>query len=142
MRILQYPPDRPLYPARTTPAGLTCVRFRLLPFRSPLLGVSLAISFPPDTEMFHFSGLPPFNGRLDCSRQVAPFRYPRINGRLLLPAAFRSSLRLSSAFGAKASPACPLYLNLINPLLTSSITDVCCLHSDTRVSWCGCPRAA
>ena len=59
MRILQYPPDRPLYPARTTPAGLTCVRFRLLPFRSPLLGVSLAISFPPDTEMFHFSGLPP-----------------------------------------------------------------------------------
>ena len=42
----------------TTPAGLTCSWFRLRPFRSPLLGVSLTISFPPVTEMFHFSGLP------------------------------------------------------------------------------------
>lgn len=39
----------------TTPAGLTCSWFRLRPFRSPLLGVSLTISFPPVTEMFHFS---------------------------------------------------------------------------------------
>jgi hypothetical protein len=54
--------------------------------------------------------------RLDCSRRVPPFRYPRITGCLLLPAAFRSWLRLSSASGAKASPTCPLYLNLINPL--------------------------
>ena len=50
--------DRSLDPARTTPAGLACARFRLCPFRSPLLGVSLTISFPPVTEMFHFSGLP------------------------------------------------------------------------------------
>jgi hypothetical protein len=32
-------------------------RFRLLPFRSPLLGESRLISFPRGTEMFHF---PPF----------------------------------------------------------------------------------
>ena len=52
--------------------------------------------------------------------KVAPFRDPRVNGRLLLSAAFRSLLRLSSAFSAKAFPSCYVYLNLINPLWTSS----------------------
>ncbi len=32
-------------------------RFRLFPFRSPLLRESLLISLPPVTEMFHFTGL-------------------------------------------------------------------------------------
>ena len=36
-------------------------------------------------------------------RQVSPFRYLRINGYLLLPEAFRSLSRLSSALSAKAS---------------------------------------
>ena len=67
---------------------------------------------------FTSPGCRPRKGRMDCSMQVSPFRYPRITGCLLLPAAFRSWLRLSSASGAKAFPACPLYLNLINPLLT------------------------
>ena len=31
--------------------------FRLLPFRSPLLGECIFVSFPPVTEMFHFTGL-------------------------------------------------------------------------------------
>ncbi len=31
-------------------------RFRLLPVRSPLLGESRLLSFPPGTEMFHFPG--------------------------------------------------------------------------------------
>ena len=31
--------------------------FRLLPLRSPLLGESLLISFPPATKMFQFTGL-------------------------------------------------------------------------------------
>ena len=115
---LQSPAHGSRYPQCTTPAGLACIRFRLYPFRSPLLGASLSISFPPVTEMFHFTGSPPYQGRMDCSMQVSPFRHPRIKGCLLLPAAFRSWLRLSSASGAKAFPACPLYLNLINPLLT------------------------
>ena len=34
-------------------------RFGLLPVRSPLLGKSLLIYFPPVTEMFHFTGLAP-----------------------------------------------------------------------------------
>ncbi len=45
----------------TTPHGqrrqaFAPVRFRLFPFRSPLLGESRLISFPPPTEMFHFGG--------------------------------------------------------------------------------------
>ncbi len=36
-------------------------------------------------------------------RQVSPFRYLRINGYLLLPEAFRSLSRLSSALSTKAS---------------------------------------
>lgn len=44
----------------TTPAGLACIRFRLYPFRSPLLRVSLTISFPRATEMFHFTRLPSY----------------------------------------------------------------------------------
>ena len=37
------------------------------------------------------------------SRRVSPFRHLRISGHLLLPAAFRSLSRLSSALSAKAS---------------------------------------
>ena len=37
------------------------------------------------------------------SSRVSPFRHLRINGHLLLPAAFRSLSRLSSALSAKAS---------------------------------------
>ena len=43
---------------------------------------------------------------------VPPFRYPRIFGYLLLPAAFRSLSRLSSALSAKASALRPFLLNL------------------------------
>ena len=38
----------------TTHTGLTSLRFRLFPFRSPLLGESQLISIPAGTEMFHF----------------------------------------------------------------------------------------
>ena len=43
---------------------------------------------------------------------VSPFRYPRIKGYLLLPVAFRSLSRLSSALSAKASTLRSFYLNL------------------------------
>ena len=42
-------------PPHTTHTGLTYTGFRLFPFRSPLLGESRLLSFPADTEMFHFS---------------------------------------------------------------------------------------
>ena len=87
---------------------LTCIGFRLYPFRSPLLRASLSISFPPVTEMFHFTGSPPLTRLPDCSGKVSPFGYPRINGCLLLPVAFRSLLRPSSASGARGIPRVPL----------------------------------
>ncbi len=40
-----------------TPEEVTSLRFRLIPFRSPLLRESQLISTPRGTEMFHF---PPF----------------------------------------------------------------------------------
>ena len=46
------------------------------------------------------------------SRRVSPFRHLRINGHLLLPAAFRSLSRLSSALSAKASTLRPYQLDL------------------------------
>ena len=45
-------------------------------------------------------------------RRVSPFRHPRITGYLLLPAAFRSLSRLSSALSAKASALCSSLLDL------------------------------
>ena len=64
--------------------ALTPVRFRLIPFRSPLLGESLLLSFPRATEMFHFTlfplpelcihtGVTPHDG---C--RVSPFGHPRV----------------------------------------------------------------
>ena len=46
------------------------------------------------------------------SSRVSPFRYLRLNGYLLLPAAFRSLSRLSSALSAKASAMRPSLLSL------------------------------
>ena len=64
--------------------ALTPVRFRLIPFRSPLLRESLLLSFPRGTEMFQFprfplpalcvqAGVTPHDG---C--RVSPFGHPRI----------------------------------------------------------------
>jgi hypothetical protein len=63
---------------------LTRTRFRLIPFRSPLLGESRLIYFPRGTEMFQFPrlplsylciqyGVPPY-----YQRWVSPFGNPRI----------------------------------------------------------------
>ncbi len=45
--------------------------------------------------------------------RVSPFRHLRINGYLLLPAAFRSLSRLSSALSAKASTLRSFLLDLL-----------------------------
>ena len=66
--------------------------------------------------MFQFTGFPSIRyglayGYMDDSMQVSPFRDLRINGYLLLPEAFRSLSRLSSALSAKASALRSLYLD-------------------------------
>src|SRR3954471_18939316 len=78
-------------PDHTTPAGLTCDRFSLIRFRSPLLTESRLFSLPAGTEMFHFPTFPPHalcvQARVTphdwCG--VPPFGNPRINARLTAP---------------------------------------------------------
>ena len=48
--------------------------------------------------------------------RVSPFRHPRLCGYLLLPAAFRSLSRLSSAPSAKASALRPFCLTVLSVL--------------------------
>jgi hypothetical protein len=72
------------------PAGNACAlapaRFGLIPFRSPLLGESRLISFPPGTEMFQFPGLPLPRLYIQrgvtphYQRWVSPFGNPRVTG--------------------------------------------------------------
>ena len=60
---------------------------------------------------------------------VSPFRHPRVNGYLLLTAAFRSLSRLSSALSAKASTLRSSKLDLSRQQVAS-----CRLRSD-RLLW-------
>ena len=86
-----------LYCSPTTPFS----RFRLLPFRSPLLRESLLLSFPLATKMFQFARL-----SLACSwiqqavQKVDLFGNLRIYAYFQLPEAFRRLLRPSSSLGA------------------------------------------
>ena len=89
----------PLLSGPTTPnwqrhQALPPTRFRLFPFRSPLLRESLLLSFPQGTEMFQFpwfplpalcvqAGVTPHDG---C--RVSPFGHPRIEARSAAPRGF------------------------------------------------------
>ena len=73
---------------------------------------------------FSSPGSPPYvmDWRMDTGgllQWVSPFRHPWIKGYLLLPMAFRSLSRLSSALSAKASTLCSF---LLNQLLMYSVT--------------------
>lgn len=59
---------RSLYPECATRGRLTRIRFGLVPFRSPLLGKSLLLSFPGGTKMFQFSPFasPPYGFGRRC----------------------------------------------------------------------------
>ena len=66
---------------------------------------------------FSSGGSPPYvmDWRMDTwspSMWVPPFRHPRIDGYLLLPVAFRSLSRLSSALSAQASSLRSFLLDL------------------------------
>ena len=89
--------------------GMHAFRFGLFRFRSPLLTESLVVfssSGYLDVSVhrvpFHTLWIGVWMTGVLSSR-VSPFRYLRIIGYLLLPEAFRSLSRLSSALSAKAS---------------------------------------
>ena len=93
--------------------------FGLFPFRSPLLrksNVSFSSSPYLDVSVQEVPNLTLFySGKVDrsLSCQVSPFRNLRVNGYLLLTAAYRSLSRLSSALSAKASTLRSFLLYLI-----------------------------
>ena len=97
----------------TTPPHASVLGFRLIPFRSPLLGESNFLSLPGGTEMSHF---PPLALTHLCiqrtvtghdSRRVSPFGHPRVEACLQLTEAYRSLPRPSSPSRAKASTMHP-----------------------------------
>jgi hypothetical protein len=108
---------RALQPLVRNAYPLARTKFGLFPFRSPLLGESLLISFPRGTEMFQFPRLPP-HGYVFTMRYrritSGGFPHSEIHGSLpvqRLPVAYRSRPRPSSTPGAKASTMCPSYLD-------------------------------
>ena len=66
--------------------------------------------------------------------RVSPFRHLRIKGYLLLPAAFRSLSRLSSAPSAKAFPLCSFLLDLLVYLYTRNFVASSCVSLTLRLS--------
>lgn len=85
------------YRGPSTPESPKRPRFGLFPFRSPLLGKSMFLSFPADTEMFQFSAFAhPRGCDASSTRRVVPFGRLRINSCLQIPADFRSLPRPSS----------------------------------------------
>ena len=81
----------PRPPIHNACRAITCIRFGLFPFRSPLLRKSLLFSSPGGTKMFQF---PPFASAAYFIRpqmsghypgRVSPFRNPRINACLAAP---------------------------------------------------------
>ena len=122
-------------------------RFGLFRFRSPLLTKSIVFflflrllrcfsspgSLCTPMDSVHSDG-----GLL---RRVSPFRNLRVDGYLLLTAAYRSLSRLSSALSAKASSLRSLQLNLLNSFCCacSRIHSVVYLLFDLSISFCfGC----
>ena len=97
----------------TTPPHASVLGFRLVPFRSPLLGESNFLSLPGGTEMSHFPPLALTHLWIQRavtghdSRRVSPFGHPRVEDCLRLTEAYRSLPRPSSPSRAKASTMHP-----------------------------------
>ena len=92
------------------------------PFARRYSGNHFCFLFLRLLRCFSSPGSPPcvMDWRMDdrsSSCRVSPFRYLRLSGYLLLPAAFRSLSRLSSALSARASSLCSFLLNLFFCLL-------------------------
>ena len=123
------------YPRRITSAVRTpaCTHAGLgsFPFARRYSGNRVFFLLLRLLRCFSSPGSPPYvmDWRMDTwslSRWVSPFRDLRINGYLLLPEAFRSLSRLSSALSAKASALCSFLLGL---------PDIIALISGGFVAW-------
>ena len=114
LRRTRSPSWQVLQPRPYNACALAYDRFRLFPFRSPLLRESRFLSLPRGTEMYQF---PRFASRSYVFTPGCPdmtpggFPHSDIPGSkpvYRLPEAFRRLPRPSSPPGAKASTTCPL----------------------------------
>jgi hypothetical protein len=117
-RVRGYHPLWPAFPCRSTRSPRITTT-GLVPFRSPLLGESRLISFPPVTEMFQFTGFAShtYGFSVRYSRSCG-FPHSDISGSksvCRLPEAFRRLPRPSSPSTAKASAICAYSLDHITP---------------------------
>ena len=114
------------------------------PFARRYLGNRCFFLFLRVLRCFSSPGSPPYvmYWRMDdwgLLSRVSPFRYLRVNGYLLLTAAFRSLSRLSSALSAKASTLRPYQLDhnaKVNFCVTSLQANLrfyllCCILNDS-----------
>ena len=109
----------------TTPVMPKQNRFRLLPFRSPLLGESLLFSFPVGNEMFQF---PTFAPRLPAVSLL--MGYPiRVSADRFVFANPRSFSQLVTPFFASESQGI-----LRTPLVTFFIESSYCFNYFSRLS--------
>src|SRR6185312_1471823 len=108
-------PDFPDCSTTTYPITAT----GLLPVRSPLLGESRLISFPPATEMFQFAGFASSTYGFSAGYLLpGGFPHSEIAGSKLvcqLADAYRRLPRPSSPSTAKASAMCAYSLDHITP---------------------------
>ena len=153
LRLRGFHPLRPVFPVPFRWAGLWRMQSEPRDARIPVwaLPISLAATlgitfcFPKKTNFcflflrllrcFSSPGSPPYPMDSGMDTQgfpawVSPFRYLRIPGYLLLPAAFRSLSRLSSALSAKASSLCSFSLNL--PVHSVARSGRCCFFLQQR----------
>src|SRR5262245_5251630 len=117
-RVRGYHPLWPDFPdcstnsRRLTPTGL-------VPVRSPLLGESRLMSFPPVTEMFLFTGFASHTYVFSAgSSRRSGLPHSEIHGAKLVcqhPVAYRRLQRPSSPCAAKASAICAYSLDHITP---------------------------
>ena len=94
--------------------------FGLFLFRSPLLQESSFLSFPVGTQMFQFPTFPSIHyfTHVQITDLFPSVEFPHseihgYNGYLLLPVAFRSLSRLSSALGTQAFSLRSQQLNIL-----------------------------
>ena len=105
-------PSFPTTPHAQQPQSITCIGFRLFPFRSPLLRESLRFLFLRVLRCFTSPGSLPLRDDWITPDGLPHSEICGSKACLRLPAAYRSLPRPSSAVSAKASTVCPYYLNL------------------------------
>ena len=116
-RTCQSPICSPTTPARQRLTPITSRKFRLFPFRSPLLGESRLISFPLATEMFHFARLPAYDYEF-----IVCFKLFKLNGCPIRISPDQSPLAAPRGFSQPATSFVDAYrLGIHHVLFSTSI---------------------